>query len=146
MKTQMKTSRYTQNVSPLSKFRQFMSEKLPLFLNFANSCLPLKNYPFLRESGYERGIRFATESWVLFHYKKSKDNFSRYGDSRYRKDKMVSQPSDLYNRNAYADKTASLYWNGTLILPDWRHGLHSAVVDVRNHGHWVQQSHWLIEA
>ena len=33
-----------------------MPEKLPFFLDFANSCLPLKNYPFFRESGYERGI------------------------------------------------------------------------------------------
>ena len=58
MKTRMKTGRYMQNVYPLSKFCRFMPEKLPLFLDFANSRLPLKNYPFLRESGYERGIRF----------------------------------------------------------------------------------------
>ena len=44
-----------------------MPEKLPLFLGFANSRLPLKNYPFLRESGYERGIRFYREcgGWDL---------------------------------------------------------------------------------
>ena len=50
-----------QNVYPFSQFRRFMPEKLPLFQNFANSRLPLKNYPFLRESGYERGIRFDRE-------------------------------------------------------------------------------------
>ena len=57
----MKTGRYTQNAYPFSKFRRFMSEKLPLFLDFANSRLPLKKNPFLRESGYERGIGFDRE-------------------------------------------------------------------------------------
>ena len=61
MKTRMKTGRYVQNVYPFSKFRRLMTEKLPPFLDFANSRLPLKNYPFLRESGYERGIRFDRE-------------------------------------------------------------------------------------
>ena len=28
----------------------------PLFVDFANSRLPLKKYPFFRENGYERGI------------------------------------------------------------------------------------------
>ena len=43
----MKTGSYMQNVYPFSKFHRFMPEKLPLFLDFANSCLTLKNYPFL---------------------------------------------------------------------------------------------------
>ena len=35
-----------------------MTEKLPLFLDSANSRLLLKNYPFRHESWYERGMRF----------------------------------------------------------------------------------------
>ena len=31
-----------------------MPQKLPPFSYFANSRLPLKNYPFIRESGYKR--------------------------------------------------------------------------------------------
>ena len=34
-----------------------MLEKLPPFLDSANSRLPLQNYPFRHESWYERGIR-----------------------------------------------------------------------------------------
>ena len=46
-------------------FRRFIPEKLPLFIDFANSRLSLKNYPFLRESGYERGTRFDRElNWI----------------------------------------------------------------------------------
>ena len=57
MKTRMETGRYMWNVYPFSKFRRFMPEKLPLFINFANSRMPLKNYAFLSKSGHERGIR-----------------------------------------------------------------------------------------
>ena len=53
--------RYMRNVYHFSKFRRFMPEKLPLFLDFANSRIPLKNYLFLRDSGYERGKRFDRE-------------------------------------------------------------------------------------
>ena len=49
------------NVYPCLKFRRSMPEKLPLFRDYANSRLPLKNHPFLRESGYERGIHFDRE-------------------------------------------------------------------------------------
>ena len=38
-----------------------MPEKLPLSLDFANSRLRLKNCPFFRESGYDRGVRFGRE-------------------------------------------------------------------------------------
>ena len=44
-----------------------MPEKLPLFLDFENSRLPVENYHFLRESGYERGIRFDRE-WGRGNY------------------------------------------------------------------------------
>ena len=57
--TRIKAGRYTQNVHPHSKFHRFMPEKLPLFLDFVNSRLFFfLNDPILRESGYERGIRF----------------------------------------------------------------------------------------
>ena len=56
MKTWVKTGRCMQNIYPFSTFRRLLPEKLPLLLDFANSCLRLKNYPFFRESGYERGI------------------------------------------------------------------------------------------
>ena len=51
-----------QNVYTFSNFRRFLPEKFPLFLDFANSHLPLKMYPFLRESGYECGIHL----YILF--------------------------------------------------------------------------------
>ena len=51
----------TCQVLPFSKFRGLMPAKWPLFLDFANSRLPLKKYPFFRENGYERGIRFGRE-------------------------------------------------------------------------------------
>ena len=38
-----------------------MPEKSPLFLESANLRLPQKKYPFIRESGYESGIRFDRE-------------------------------------------------------------------------------------
>ena len=61
MKIRMNTGRHRQNDCPFSKFRRFMLEKLLLILDFANSHLLLKNYPFFRESGYEHGIRFDRE-------------------------------------------------------------------------------------
>ena len=38
-----------------------MPAKWPLFLDFANSRLPLKKYPLFRVNGYERGIRLGRE-------------------------------------------------------------------------------------
>ena len=45
---------------------------------------------------------------------KWKDHLSRNGDSHY-KDKMVMNPSDLYNGTPYSSKTTSLLWDGPLI-------------------------------
>ena len=43
---------------PLFKISPIYGSKIPLFVDFADSRLPLKNWPFFRESRYERGIRF----------------------------------------------------------------------------------------
>ena len=49
-------------ILPFFKICGLMSAKWPFFFfNFANSRLPLTKYPFFRENGYERGIRFVRE-------------------------------------------------------------------------------------
>ena len=49
---------------PFSKFRGLMPAKWPIFLDFANSRLPLKKYHLFRENGYQRGIHFGRRSWT----------------------------------------------------------------------------------
>ena len=47
------------------KFRGFMPEKLPIFLDFANSCLPLKKkYPLFAKMGTSMDVRFGREGGV----------------------------------------------------------------------------------
>ena len=50
-----------QKVYSFSKLRRCIAFKIPLFVDFANSRLPLKIYPFFSRKWYERGIRFDRE-------------------------------------------------------------------------------------
>ena len=45
-------------------FADLCLKDYPLFLDFANSPLPLTKYPFLRNSGYEHCIRFDRKCGV----------------------------------------------------------------------------------
>ena len=55
----MKTGRSMQIFYPFSNFRGFMPEKLNLFLDFANSRLPVTKIPFLRVKGSSMDVRFG---------------------------------------------------------------------------------------
>ena len=56
----------TCKILPFFKVSRTYACKMTLFIDFANSRLPLKKYPFFRGNGYERGIYFGRE-WGQFY-------------------------------------------------------------------------------
>ena len=48
-------NKYMQNFTHFQHVADSCLKKDPFFLDFANSCLPLKKYPFFHEKVYENG-------------------------------------------------------------------------------------------